>query len=62
MQKRGGSVLTRAEKTRRGASLAESPHNPQFRPVRRVKISPFGKQEASRGLILTPLGMTPRVP
>lgn len=43
------------------ANPAESPHNLQFRPVRRVKISPFGKQKASRGLILTPLGMTPRV-
>jgi len=40
---------------------AESPHNPQFRSVRRAKISPFGKQGASHGLILTPLGMTPRV-
>jgi len=38
----------------------ESRHNPQFCPVRRVKISPFGEQEASHGLILTPLGMTPR--
>lgn len=25
----------------RGARAAESPHNPQFRPVRRAKISPF---------------------
>lgn len=46
---------------RRATNLVESPHNPQFCPVRRVKISSFGKQEAFRGLILTPLGMTPRV-
>lgn len=38
----------------------ESRHNPQFRPVRRTKIFSFGEQEASDGLILTPLGMTPR--
>lgn len=30
-----------AGKTRRATRAAESPHNPQFRPVRRAKISPF---------------------
>lgn len=54
--------LARGRKRRAGdARPAESPHNPQFRPVHRVKISPFREQEASHGLILTPLGMTPRV-
>lgn len=50
-----------SDATRRDASRpAESRHNPQFRLVRRAKISPFGEQEASHGLILTPLGMTSR--